>query len=117
MQTRSTNGYENKWASVWGETGYAVSQSIYPQDINYKGKNNKFTVEKPGRNLNLNERITSNRTCECHEPYDMIHWEGHNIVFVVFLPKNFSWIMRKTDKSKMMGTWQNDQYSSKVSGS
>lgn len=41
--------------------------------INYKGENNKFRVEKPGRNFDLNQRITSNRTCECHEPYDMIH--------------------------------------------
>lgn len=32
------------------------------------------------------ENITNNKTCQHHEPHDIVHWE-HNVIFMIFLPK------------------------------
>lgn len=90
----------------WG-TGYVHSLKIYLNKLlmNYKGKKGTFTVEKSGGHQVIKVNITNNGINWHHVPPDVMHW-GHNITYVLFLPKmhNLKLVMRKqSDKPKTEG--------------
>lgn len=73
--------------------------------MNYKGKKGTFTVEKSGGHQVIKVNITNNGINWHHVPPDVMHW-GHNITYVLFLPKmhNLKLVMRKqSDKPKTEG--------------
>lgn len=56
--------------------------------INYKGKDSNLTVEKSRRHPLKWSRSTL--PVKRHQPHDLLdksHWEGHNVISVIFLPK------------------------------
>lgn len=70
-----------------------------------KGKNGTFTVKKSGGHQVIKVNITNNGINWQHVPPDVMHW-GHNITYVLFLPKmhNLKLVMRKqSDKPKSEG--------------
>lgn len=82
-------------------TGYWHSLQVSPHKtlINYRRKNNNFTVEKPGsHHLHhmIKVNITRNEANRHHVPPERIHGE-HNIPSLTFLPKmqNLNLIMRE----------------------
>lgn len=88
-------------------TGYLYSLKIYLNKLlmNYKGKKGTFTVEKSGGHQVIKVNITNNGINWHHVPPDVMHW-GHNITYVLFLPKmhNLKLVMRKqSDKPKTEG--------------
>ena len=90
----------------WG-TGYLHNLKIYLNKLlmNYKGKKGTFTVEKSGEHQVIKVNITNNGINWHHVPPDVMHW-GHNITYVLFLPKmhNLKLVMRKqSDKPKTEG--------------
>lgn len=73
--------------------------------MNYKGKKGTFTVEKSGGHQVIKVNITNNGINWHHVPPDVMHW-GHNITYVLFLPKmhNLKLVIRKqSDKPKTEG--------------
>lgn len=73
--------------------------------MNYKGKKGTFTVEKSGGHQVIKVNITNNGINWHHVPPDVMHW-GHNVTYVLFLPKmhNLKLVMRKqSDKPKTEG--------------
>lgn len=92
---------------VSGGTGYSYSLKIYLNRLlmNYKGKKGTFTVKKSGGHQVIKVNITNNGINWHHVPPDVMHW-GHNITYVLFLPKmhNLKLVMRKqSDKPKTEG--------------
>lgn len=90
----------------WGK-GYLYSLKIYLNKLlmNYKGKKGTFTVEKSGGHQVIKVNITNNGINWHHVPPDVMHW-GHNITYVLFLPKmhNLKLVIRKqSDKPKTEG--------------
>lgn len=47
------------------------------------------------------ENITCKKASQCHEPFDRMHWEGHNVIFMIFFQKC------KT----LLHSWENIWYS------
>lgn len=84
-----------------------IQSQIYLNKLlmNYKGKKGTFTVEKSGGHQVIKVNITNNGINWHHVPPDVMHW-GHNITYVLFLPKmhNLKLVMRKqSDKPKTEG--------------
>lgn len=75
-----------------------------------KGRNSDFTKEKSGRSYPTRRSVnnTSNRTNWHHVLLNILHWEGHNIPFVVSLPKthNLNQILGKHQKNPNLGTFR-----------
>lgn len=90
----------------WG-TGYLYSLKYIWTNYLWitKGKKGTFTVEKSGGHQVIKVNITNNGINWHHVPPDVMHW-GHNITYVIFLPKmhNLKLVMRKqSDKPKTEG--------------
>lgn len=92
-------------ASIRIGHSYSIKISLNRLLRNYKGKNGTFTVKKSGGHQVIKVNITNNGINWQHVPPDVMHW-GHNITYVLFLPKmhNLKLVMRKqSDKPKTEG--------------
>lgn len=104
---RTINEHWNHHTEVSTRIGHSYSIKISLNSLlrNYKGKNGTFTMKKSGGHQVIKVNITNNGINWQHVPPDVMHW-GHNITYVLFLPKmhNLKLVMRKqSDKPKTEG--------------
>lgn len=93
------------WARIINDVEdhtYIISK--HPPTINYL-----CSGETCRRHLNqvMQVNITSNETNWCFVPPGMMHWGGHSVTFVVFLPKmhNLNIIMKKCLTNPNLGAF------------
>lgn len=107
IHSRIISEYKNHHVDVSGGTDiYTVSKYNWTDYLWItKGKNGTFTVKKSGGHQVIKVNITNNGINWHHMPPEVMHW-GHNITYVLFLPKmhNLKLVMRKqSEKSKTVG--------------
>ena len=87
--------------SVWAR----FSDSI-PKKRTWKRKNSQFTVRKTGQPYlsQVTKVNTVSDACGFHVPPDMMDWEGHSIISVIFFPvMQNNLIMRKQRQCQVEG--------------
>lgn len=101
---RAINEHWNHHRGVSTGHSYSIKISLNRLLRNYKGKNGTFTVKKSGGHQVIKVNITNNGINWQHVPPDVMHW-GHNITYILFLPKmHLKLVMRKqSDKPKSEG--------------
>lgn len=119
MQESSMDAKTITWKFLGEQDIYTVSKYIWTNYLRItKGKKGTFTVEISGGHQVIKVNITNNGINWHHVPPDVMHW-GHNITYVLFLPKmhNLKLVMRKqSDKPKTEGqSTKTNLYSSKMS--